>query len=513
MVFASSGGEQLGFARTTAAGNTEIRGRITSQSAVSSTAYTGLMMRESDNMQACGMATIGVTVGGNVQFVYRLHNNNAATTVTGPAVTLPLYVRLIRSGDTITGYYSQSDPENFTSLGSYTTTNIMPNLYYVGFCSSSSSSSLNAGVMDYISYMTSVPQPSANLLLWLRGDLGVSGTTAISAWADQSGNGRNATQSTGALKPALVTGVLNNGVLPSISFSGSQYLNLAADYSALSNGCSMFLVLKPASAVATGDPAYFGNTSNTDAVFSQTIGTQASLTSYNSTTSSVVTTTTNPLSTSQYKLLELTLQPGATSGTAVGTIYVNGTQIIQSSASMQNPANVTRNSCFIGSGVGATNIFAGNIAEVILYSNVNASTRAMMESYVLSKYGIGATPTLNAPTFSLKSGAIVLPGQTLNLNQDQGATIYFTSNGSSPNILNSQWLNTNPIILNNSQTINAVAIAPFFNNSSVAVGNFTVRCHHIAYPTIRLATMVALRCQCHLEWWQHKQLGGCFRHW
>ena len=299
-------------------------------------------------------------------------------------------------------------------------------------------------------------------------------------------------KSTGALKPALVTGVLNNSVLPSLSFSGSQYLNLAADYSALSNGCSMFLVLKPSSAVATGDPAYFGNTSNTDSVFSQTIGTQASLTSYNNTTSSTVTTTTNPLSTSQYKLLELTLKPGATSGTGIGTIYVNGSQIIQSST-MQNPANVTRNSCFIGAGVGAANIFAGNIAEVILYSNVNASTRGMMESYVLSKYGIGATPTLNAPTLSIKSGAIVVPGQTLTLNQDQGATTYFTSNGTAPTTA-SQWFNTNPIVLNKSQTVNAVAIAPFFNNSSVAVGNFTVDATTLPIPRSGSAALAPLRC-------------------
>lgn len=479
--FSNPGADQMTFARTTAAGNTEIRGRITSQSVASTNAYTGLMMRESDIAQSCGMASIGVTVGGTISFTYRPQNNNNSVTVTGPAVTLPVYVRLVKSGDTITGYYSQSDPENFTSLGSYTVTNIMPKLYYVGFCSSSTTSTLNTGVMDYVSYMTSVPQPSADLQLFLRGDLGVTGTTAISSWADQSGNGRNATQSTGALKPALVTGALNNGVLPSLSFSGTQYLNLAADYAALSNGCSLFLVLKPSSAVATGDPAYFGNTSNTDAVFSQTVGTQGSLTSYNSTTSSTVTTTTNPLSTSQYKLLELTLKPGATAGTGVGTVYVNGAQVIQST-SMQNPANVTRNSCFIGSGVGATNIFSGNIAEVILYSNVNASTRAMVESYVLSKYGIGATPTLNTPTFSVKSGAIVLPGQQVVLNQDQNATVYFTSDGSTPSASSSQWQGANPITLNKSQTINAVAVAPFFNNSSTATGIFRVDATTLPVP-------------------------------
>ena len=92
------------------------------------------MMRESDITQSCGMAAIGVQVDGTVYFAYRPRTGNSVTTVAGPVVTLPLYVRLVRSGDTITGYYSQTDPQTFTSLGSVTETNIMPSLYYVGFC-------------------------------------------------------------------------------------------------------------------------------------------------------------------------------------------------------------------------------------------------------------------------------------------------------------------------------------------------------------------------------------------
>ncbi len=400
-------------------------------------------MRESDINQVSGMATIGVTVSGTISFQYRPKASSSLTTVTGPTVTLPVYVRLVKNGDTISGFYSQSDPENMTLLGSFTSTNVMPNLYYVGFASYSTTSLLNTGVMDYVSLMTSTPQQSSNLKLWLRGDLGVTSSAgSVSAWADQSGNGHNATQSTAGLKPSLVTGVLNSGVQPALSFSGSQYLNLAANYADLNNGASIFLVLKPASASLTGNPLSFSNTSNADAVFTQTVGTQASLTTYAGATSSTVVTTTNPLSTSQYKLLEATLVPGTTAGTGTGTIYVNGAQIVQSST-MQNPANTTRNNCFVGAGVGPANIFSGSIAEVLVYNNVSSSQRALVESYILGKYGVGTAPTLDAPTFSL-SNALVTPAQALSLAQDQGATIYFTIDGSTPNASNSQWFGLDP---------------------------------------------------------------------
>lgn len=67
---------------------------------------------------------------------------------------------------------------------------------------------------------------SANDLASFRGDLGVtSGTGAYAAWADQSGNGNNATQATGSLQPAQSTTI--NGQ-KCCSFNGSTALELPA---------------------------------------------------------------------------------------------------------------------------------------------------------------------------------------------------------------------------------------------------------------------------------------------
>ena len=62
--------------------------------------------------------------------------------------------------------------------------------------------------------------------LWLEADKGVTPSGGpISTWADQSGHGNNATQTTTGNKPALVPNVLNG--LPVVRFNGtSSYLNL-----------------------------------------------------------------------------------------------------------------------------------------------------------------------------------------------------------------------------------------------------------------------------------------------
>src|SRR3990172_6088908 len=54
---------------------------------------------------------------------------------------------------------------------------------------------------------------------WLKADAGVTlAGTAVSQWADQSGNSRNATQGTASSQPTLVSNALNGK--PALSFDG-----------------------------------------------------------------------------------------------------------------------------------------------------------------------------------------------------------------------------------------------------------------------------------------------------
>jgi hypothetical protein len=66
------------------------------------------------------------------------------------------------------------------------------------------------------------PVPTAGLHLWLRADAGVSTSsgTSIAQWADQSGNGRNASMPSLPRQPAIVASALNG--LPVVHFGGAQ---------------------------------------------------------------------------------------------------------------------------------------------------------------------------------------------------------------------------------------------------------------------------------------------------
>ena len=465
--------EQFAFTNVPTTGNVELKARLSSQSTTNTNGRAGLMIREAYTTTPFD-AAIMVESTGQINFYYRYQLNGWNQVVNGPTETLPVYLKLTKNNQTISGYYS-TDNQNWTLVGSNTTTNWFPNLFYAGLAvTNGSNTTSNTAVFDYLSYITDVPQTSSNLLLWLRSDLGVTSTAgAVSQWSDQSGNSNNATQSTGTLQPSLVTGAINNGVVPTISFNGtSQYLSLPSGFANFTAGASIFTVIKPSSSTATGDQCSLGNAANSDAVFCQQVGTQASFSAYNGSTSSSVTTTTNPLTTSSYQLLETTLLPGATSGTATGTIFVNGTQKVQSTT-MQNLTNTTRSSNFIAAGVGPGNYFGGGIAEVLIFNTIlSASQRTAVESYILSKFGVGTQPTLDNPVF-VPGGGLYPPGQTVTFTQDQNGVIYFTTDGTTPST-SSQWFSTTPITLLSGETIKAIANAPFFNNSAVVSATFDI---------------------------------------
>lgn len=461
---------------TSTTGNNEIEARLVSQSSTSAYAFAGLQMTDSVNAgNTAGMVIIGVQPGLGLAFYCR-SDGGSWTGTYGPAIYSNVYLRLVRSGTTVSGYYS-TDGSNWTLLNSYTASFIMPTPYYAGFfVDSNGVSALNTGVFDHVSFMTNVPQTTPNMLLWLRSDVGVTSSSgSVSNWADQSGNGLTVTQSSSSLQPSLVTGALNSGVLPAITFDGSsQYLSTGSDFANLSNGASIFAVTQPQSSTATGDLCAFGNTSNSDAIIAQAVGTQASLSANNGTTSSSVTTTSNPLSTSQYQLLEETFQPGATTGSGTGTIWVNGVQQAQSTSLVQTLNNVTRTQNFIGTGIGLSNYFGGGIAEILVYNTpLSVAQRQSIETYIYSKYGVGNKITLDTPSFSPGPG-IWPASQSVALSQDQGALIYYSTDGSTPDPSTSPLYNGTAISVTSNETIKALATLNYYNNSAVGVAPYQI---------------------------------------
>lgn len=62
----------------------------------------------------------------------------------------------------------------------------------------------------------------ADLHQWLRGDLGITIVTGVSAWADQSGKGNDATQGTGAAQPAYSASDATLDNQPTVTADGSN---------------------------------------------------------------------------------------------------------------------------------------------------------------------------------------------------------------------------------------------------------------------------------------------------
>lgn len=93
---------------------------------------------------------------------------------------------------------------------------------------------------EWGSAITSIPV--TGLWAWYDAALGVTGTTDILEWQDQSGNLRDLTASIGA-EPSLVSNAING--LPAISSYGlTCQMSTAVNFADLSNGGTIFLVGK-----------------------------------------------------------------------------------------------------------------------------------------------------------------------------------------------------------------------------------------------------------------------------
>lgn len=107
--------------------------------------------------------------------------------------------------------------------------------------------------IDTASVTVQGPIPATGLGLWLHADTGVTlNGTAVSQWADQSGNNHTAGQSTAANQPQLISNALNGK--PAIRFDGTDdFLSATYPINGL-DGLTMFLVSANRSAT-TPSPA------------------------------------------------------------------------------------------------------------------------------------------------------------------------------------------------------------------------------------------------------------------
>ncbi|MDP2037522.1 MAG: T9SS type A sorting domain-containing protein, partial [Ignavibacteria bacterium] len=247
--------------------------------------------------------------------------------------------------------------------------------------------------------------PTANLKLHLRSDLAVtSSSSAVSSWGDVSGFDNDASQSTSANQPTLVSNSMNGN--PVIRFDGTNDYLLSSLTSTLgiqNNPYEVFVVAKSSSSniqflFASGGWEQYEYHLNGDqgARFipvSSTYIDHGTVSNYTDGNAHVFS---------------------ARASSSGGAVRVDG---IDGATTSNNILSSSAVNFWLGArGSDLTNYFYGDMAEVLLYNtNLSTSDRSTVEHYLATRYGItsGAMPVeLTSFSANVIDGKVLLNWQT-----------------------------------------------------------------------------------------------------
>ena len=263
------------------------------------------------------------------------------------------------------------------------------------------------------------------LNLWLKADAGVTvAGSAVSAWQDSSQTGNNAGQGTTGNQPQRVNNGLNFN--PVLDFDGSDdYLAGAAGF--YSN--DYFLVLMPDNPVSNTSVAQYpftGYNSQPDDITGIGLGSHTGRFTDEVIASNVgnsgiygVAQTSGSVSYSGPLLINSKHNSG---GTAY-ELFVNGTQVNNTSVGAYTAfTNINYKVGAVDVNgddvIAADDVFAGHIAEVIVYDARNDLTgRRKIQSYLALKYGITLDQS-SAQDYLAADGAVVYPSASSHDSYD-----------------------------------------------------------------------------------------------
>lgn len=217
-----------------------------------------------------------------------------------------------------------------------------------------------------------LPTTISNTSLWLRADLGTTIATGVSRWADQSGNGNDVVQATGADQPTLQSAGING--LSSLQFNGTSQFLQNLTYS-ITSPLTILVVAQFAATANVVEMAYsFGNggagyLDSSD--FDQGQG-------FN------------------FNTVQLNVTPSGPGNPFIGTGLVNGTE-----TSFYRTANVQQNDLvnnstvsefFVGS-FGASDFCGKWISEIIIYNKaLSPNELRQVWSYLQGRYNLLTVP-------------------------------------------------------------------------------------------------------------------------
>jgi len=226
---------------------------------------------------------------------------------------------------------------------------------------------------------------TTGLQLWLKADAGVTlAGTAVSQWADQSGNSRNATQGTASSQPTLVSNALNGK--PALSFDGvNDFMTFTFPVNGLTG---MTLVLVGANSAdknggstnAESSAIFWNETSSWGTVYLSPYQTNVKF-RFGTGQTGNLPSYTRPTSIGSGFSISVATKNGTTD-----SLYVNGNLAVSQSGKLSTIA-VSQSTGNLGRGYNNNTYFPGRISEVLVYNRaLSDSERQGVEAYLNSKY-------------------------------------------------------------------------------------------------------------------------------
>jgi FtsP/CotA-like multicopper oxidase with cupredoxin domain len=229
--------------------------------------------------------------------------------------------------------------------------------------------------------------PLTGLSLWLKADAGLTmAGTGVSAWADQSGNNKNATQGTAGARPTVIAGAVNG--LPALAFNGTGQF-MTVNNMPVNGLTGMTLVLVSANtANRTGGPSqaetaavFWNETAAWGTVYLSPFQTNVKF-RFGTTQVNNWPSYTRPASIGSAFSRSVAVKNGTTD-----TLYVNGASVLSQGGKLGSVA-ATQTTLNVGRGYDNNTYFPGRIAEILVYGRaLNATELAAIEAYLTGKYG------------------------------------------------------------------------------------------------------------------------------
>jgi len=131
---------------------------------------------------------------------------------------------------------------------------------------------------------------------------------------------------------------------------------------------------------------------------------------------------------------------------------------------------------------------ASKLVSGTISVSTNETINAIAAASGYNNSGVGSAiytftpePTAATPTFTPPSGSYTTAQQVTITDATPGASVYYTTNGTTPSA--SSTFYSGPLTVANSQTVEAIAISPGYNESPVATASYNLPLQPAATPT------------------------------